>query len=206
MRFWQRAEDVSFALNTLGNDNPFARDVNWKAAVMIGHSSGGQTAAALAGVILNMQQMREYCGTAAALGDLGCNFSTNAPPSYLSANQIGRSYRDPRISALVLLDPALGPAATNDSLRGVTTPTLIIGARDNDFLPFDAHAARYAREIPLAELVSLENGEGHFVFMDSCSHDFAAQGVSLCRDRPGVDRTRVQSGLLARILVFLGGL
>jgi predicted dienelactone hydrolase len=106
----------------------------------------------------------------------------------------------------VLLDPALGPAATVDSLRSVTVPTLVIGAADNDFLPFAAHARHYAEQIRGARLVALERGEGHFVFIDACGHDAEAQGVPLCRDREGVDRNRVHTELLASIAAFLDAL
>ncbi|MDX1383702.1 MAG: hypothetical protein R3190_08675, partial [Thermoanaerobaculia bacterium] len=84
-----------------------------------------------------------------------------------------------------------------------TVPVLVVGAVDNDFLPFEYHAAHYARELPQARLLGLDDGEGHFAFLDPCNLDLEVNGVPLCRDRPGVDRIEVRRRLVAEIDAFL---
>jgi len=102
-----------------------------------------------------------------------------------------------------MLDPALGPAATINSLNQVNKPTLVIGSLNNDFIPFEHHAKYYATHIPSAQLMTLSNNEGHFVYLNQCEHQHKAKGVPLCQDRPGVDRKQVHRKLVGRILSFL---
>jgi len=113
------------------------------------------------------------------------------------------SYQDPRIKAVVVLDPAAGPGYSEASLAKVRVPVLVIGCEDNDFLPFEHHAGRYAALLPNASLIKLNEGEGHFVFLNSCTSDLSANGVPLCVDREGVDRQAVHARLAPKILTFL---
>jgi predicted dienelactone hydrolase len=103
---------------------------------------------------------------------------------------------------VVALDPALGPGFGSASLVEVSIPCHIVGAAANDFLPMEFHAARYARLIPGSTFTRLENGEGHFVFLDRCRADIEANGVPLCRDRDGVDRGAVHGYLRELIRAF----
>ena len=205
LRAWQRPEDIGFMLDEFASNDPFESGLDWRHVTMIGHSSGGQTAAALAGVRLNAAQLLAYCASAEAEADLGCGYGQRAQPTpdALDADLIAANYEDERIEAIVMLDPALGPAATVESMREVDVPVLIIAAQENDFLPFAAHAEHYAAYIPNAKLVALDNGEGHFVFLDECGHAVEVQGLSLCRDRTGVDRRKTQSTMLETILGFI---
>lgn len=52
--------------------------------------------------------------------------------------------------------------------------------------------------------IALDHGEGHFVFLDPCTLDLEANGVPLCRDRPGVDRAAVHRRLVEEVVAFLG--
>ena len=105
-----------------------------------------------------------------------------------------------------VLDAALTSFGTRGfeatSLARISIPVLVVGAVDNDFLPFEHHAARYARYIPSCSLVRLEDGEGHFVYLNACDSDLEANGVPLCRDRDGVDRDAVQERLRAEVGAF----
>ncbi len=101
------------------------------------------------------------------------------------------------------MDPAAGPGHSAASLAKVNDPVLVIGSEDNDFLPFDRHAGRYAVLLPNASLITLRRGEGHFVYLNSCRSDVAANGVPLCVDRKGVDRVAVHAFLAPRILAIL---
>jgi len=207
MRLWQRAEDSSFVMNALMKNNPFQKPVSWESIVFIGHSSGGQTAASLAGVTLNIEQIGKYCRSEVSQADLGCSYAKGKQAEKtmpLPAYQ--QSFSDPRVKAVVMLDPAVGPAATMQSLKNVSVPALVIGAQNNDFLPFKYHAGYYAKHIPKAKLVSLNNNEGHFVFLDSCSHQYKAQGISLCKDREGVNRKDVHKQLLGHIIPFISAI
>ena len=70
-----------------------------------------------------------------------------------------------RIAALVAMDPAVGPGFSDRGLRTIAAPALVIGSVHNDFLPYPFHAGRIASRIPGAEVVRLDAGEGHFVYL-----------------------------------------
>jgi len=201
---WQRPQDISALLDKLATQPIFQKKINWSNVVMIGHSSGGQTAAMLAGVTYDLTRLISYCQSADAKGDLGCNYGGNAasaPDSF--RREFAASQRDQRIKMIVMLDPALGPTATDASLRQINVSTLVIGAKNNDFLPWTQHGQRYASLIPNAKTHVLTGQEGHFVFITPCRHQTKVMGVSLCEDREGVDRKATQAVMAEAIIKFV---
>jgi predicted dienelactone hydrolase len=207
MRFWQRPQEVHFALDSLSDESLFNVPLVTNRVVMLGHSSGGFTALAMAGARLEAGKSEHYCQSARSKGDLSCQYGskskvlTDEQKQKISVFQ--NEMQDQRIVAVVALDPAMGHATSEDSLSKVKIPTLIIGSVENDFLPFNVHANYYAEHIPNAQLIGLEQGAGHFVYIDSCDGDRKARGVSLCVDRKGVDRKRLQQKMLKYIFEFI---
>lgn len=201
---WQRALDISAVLDRLARDNPFQRAVNWGAVVALGHSAGGQTAALLAGARFDVRRLVDYCESASGQVDRSCNYGRNhssAPEPFI--RMFNGSYQDVRVKKIILLDPALGPALQQDSLSDLVIPSLIVGATNNDFLPWESHGQRYVSAIPGAHTILLDGQEGHFVFLASCRHRTKVMGVPLCEDRPGVDRRMVQHALAQQIVDFV---
>jgi len=196
---WHRVRDCSFALGVLVAHPQIGTHIDPGRIGALGHSSGGATVLALGGARFDLDALVRYCVSEAARTDKGCAYAsglaTVAPPSLEASS----SHADERIRAIVALDPALGPG--HDPSR-VAVPTHVVGSVQNDFLPFEAHAGRYARLIPGATLTRLANGEGHFVFLDVCNWDREANGVPLCRDRVGVDRAKVHERLREIIARF----
>jgi predicted dienelactone hydrolase len=146
--------------------------------------------------------MQQYCRSEEARMDKGCLYARQAlaPPSSEAASR--RSFTDSRIRAIVALDPALGPAHSTFSLSLIRVPVHVVGAVENDFLPYEHHAARYARTIPGASHTRLTRGEGHFVFLNQCKTDNEVNGVPLCKDREGVQREEVHARLAVIIQSF----
>jgi predicted dienelactone hydrolase len=168
----------------------------------LGHSSGGATAMALGGATFDPAALAAYCRSDAGRMDRGCDYARQSASSPLAPPEASRSYRDSRVMAIVALDPAGGPGHDEASLAQVQVPVLVVGSEDNDFLPFAHHAGRYASLLPNAVLVRLRDGEGHFVYLNSCTSDLSANGVPLCVDRKGVDREAVHERLATKILAF----
>jgi predicted dienelactone hydrolase len=196
-----RPRDCSVALDFVLREPPFRGTVDAERVGALGHSSGGTTAVELVGGCFDPQAMGEYCASDVEQRDRGCDYArSGAVPS--SAGGRAASHRDERVCAIVALDPALGPGYSAGSLAAVSVPVHIIGSVDNDFLPFDAHANHFAQHIPGASLTRLNGGEGHFVYLNSCSFDIDANGVPLCRDRAGVDRDEVHERLKPIIAEF----
>ena len=100
-----RVLDCSFALDRLleGSDLDLGA---------LGHSSGGATVIALAGGVFDPAAMAAYCASEEAREDRGCAYGlmpVDAEPSATSTPIAPLRHRDPRIRAVVALDPALGP-------------------------------------------------------------------------------------------------
>jgi predicted dienelactone hydrolase len=198
-----RATDCSFALDHLLGVDEFAGALDPSRIGAIGHSSGGATAISLAGGLFDLASILRYCASPAARGDKGCEYGGDPGQPPLAFDVPPRSHGDARVGAVVALDPALGPGFQATSLADISIPVHVVGAVDNDFLPIDRHAARYADLIPHSTFVRLEGGAGHFVFLNECHGEFEANGVPLCRDRPGVDRAAVHDDLKRAIRAFL---
>lgn len=200
-RLWLRPKDCSFALDKLLVHPDFADHVDPAKIAALGHSSGGATVIMLAGAIFDATSLRAYCASGDSTGDHGCDYAKtltlDTPP------EASASYSDKRIKVIVALDPAAGPGFSDESLAKVAVSTLIVGAVENDFLPFEHHASRIAKRIPNASLIELANGEGHFVYLASCTAPIEANGIPLCKDRDGVDREAVHAMLAPKIASFL---
>lgn len=209
MRFWQRPQDISFAIDSLSEKGLFNTSLKTDKVIMLGHSSGGFTSLAMVGANLRAGKSEVYCASEKAKDDKGCGYgqqSKRKPISEEMLNEIGllqEQMRDERVVAVVALDPALGHAVSEQSLESIKVPVLILGSVENDFLPYTVHSKYYADHIQSANLVGIEQGAGHFVYIDKCDSDRKVKGVALCKDREGVDRKAIQKQILGHIFGFI---
>jgi predicted dienelactone hydrolase len=209
MRFWQRPQDVSFAIDSLSEEGLFNTPLKTDKVIMLGHSSGGFTSLAMAGANLEAGKSEAYCVSEKAKDDKGCDYgqqSKRKPMSEEMLKKIGllqEQMRDERVVAVIALDPALGHAVSEQSLESIKVPALVLGSVENDFLPYAAHSKYYADHIQSANLVGIEQGAGHFVYIDKCDSDREVKGVSLCKDREGVDRKAIQKQILEYVFGFI---
>ncbi len=201
---WQRPQDISALLDRLATRSIFQNKVSWSNVVAIGHSSGGQTAAMLAGATFDLQRLIDYCNSEQSKDDRSCNYGRNrasAPKAF--REQFSASQQDHRVKMMVMLDPALGSAVQAESLRGLKIPTLVVGAQNSDFLPWTQHGLRYATEIPGAKIYLLTGQEGHFIFLNTCGRQIRVMGVPLCEDRQGADREATHEALADAMIEFI---
>ncbi|MCT6700306.1 alpha/beta hydrolase family protein [Rheinheimera sp. 4Y26] len=217
LEFWQRPLDLGFVLDQLEanqyeGQKLFNQSINWRSTVAVGHSSGGASVAALAGAGFDFAKVTSYCKTDAAKADRSCAYLPKAaagqPTVHKAATDLptlpsDQDWYDARVKKLMLLDPALGHLVDAKSLQQIKLPTLVAGSVQNDFLPFAQHAGFYASQIPQAQQVTFNQGEGHFVYLDSCTLPHRALGVPICFDKAGVNRSHVQQQLTAQLLVLL---
>lgn len=202
---WQRPTDVSATYDALSNRELFQKSINWSNIIALGHSSGGQTVAMLAGVQYDLLHMMDFCKTELAKNDNSCNYGIRnaAKPSETFLQKFGGAYADARVKKIIMIDPTLGYGATPESLAKIQLPTLIVGAQNNDFLPWDNHGARYAKGMKNSKSHLLTGEEGHFIFLDECKNDILVMGVPLCKDRADVDRAATHAALIPSILEFV---
>jgi predicted dienelactone hydrolase len=211
LRFQERPADISFALTQLAKndagsniDTPiFNANINWNNITAIGHSSGGATAIALAGSQLDINQAKAYCANDDSKSDRSCAYMKQQSTSAKVSEQVDVSFRDVRIKRVIAMDPALGHATAEESLHNINIPLMVIGSKQNDFLNFDRHALYYAEQVTGAESLILNSGEGHFIYLDSCTHSYKAMGVSLCTDREGINRDAVHQKIYPSLFRFI---
>jgi predicted dienelactone hydrolase len=197
--FGSRTRDFSFALDFVLQRSKWASGADGGRVGAIGHSSGGATVAMLAGGQYRPEGMAAFCLSKEGSTDRGCGYRAGASTQTVTAAPA----RDSRLRAVVLLDPAVGPGFDRPGLERVRIPALVIGSVANDFMPFALNGGRYAGFLPNAEVIRLDRGEGHFVYLDECSAPIEAMGLSLCSDRPGVIRGDVHQRLGASVVDFL---
>jgi predicted dienelactone hydrolase len=209
MRFWQRPQDVSFTIDSLSDEGLFNISLKTDKVIMLGHSSGGFTSLALAGASLEVGKSEIYCASEKAKNDKGCNYGQQSKRKPMSEEMLKKmgllqeQMRDERVAAVIALDPALGHAVSEQSLESIKVPALVLGSIENDFLPYTEHSKYYATHIQGANLIGLEQGAGHFVYIDECDSDRKVKGVFLCKDREAVDRKAIQNQILEHVFGFI---
>jgi predicted dienelactone hydrolase len=200
---WRRPADLSVVLAGLVADPALGPRIDARRVGAGGHSAGGFTALALAGVRFRPEAMIAYCRGPQAGPDckLVGEVDLDAFPDLADAR---RSHRDRRVRAVLALVPVFGPGVTAPSLRAVTAPVTIVGLERDELVPFALNAARYARGIPRARLERVAEA-GHFVFMPVCSEAGRLLVAEVCVDRTAdVDRVAVHARVAASAVAFFG--
>lgn len=199
---WRRPRDVSLVLSRLLADPVFGGRIDARRIGAVGHSAGGLTVLMLAGARIRPEDFLVYCNGPRATPD--CDFIRGVQPNAIpDLGERGRSYRDPRIRAVVAMDPVFGPAATSSSLRSITIPVEILATTTDEIVPLAYNAERYARLIPHARLTTYPQG-GHFAFMPVCSAAGVLVAQQVCVDpKADVNRATVHAWAVSRITDFL---
>jgi predicted dienelactone hydrolase len=201
IRVWDRPADVSFLLSHLLKDPEWRKRIDAQKVAVAGFSSGGYTAIALAGGIFDPVLMDRYCMSDNAGPD--CQLSRGVAVDRADATL---PFRDDRVKVAIAMAPAVGPGVTEDSLRGIEIPVLLIAAADDELVRPDLGAMRYARLIRTARLIVLPKG-GHFVFLE-CGPVTALVDLfidyNLCGRGIDANRAEVQRRVGEAAITFAG--
>jgi predicted dienelactone hydrolase len=193
---WRRPADVRVVLDRVLADPTLGPRLDRTRVAAAGHSSGAYTMLALAGARLRPRAYLAYCGSPARGPD--CELFDDLDPSRIAdLADGGKSWRDPRIRAVVALAPVLGPGIDAGSLRTITVPVTIFASPTDSVVPFDRNAARYGRFIRGARVVAIP-GADHFVFMPLCTLPGRLVASQVCVDAHGVDREAIHERVIAR--------
>lgn len=200
LRVWHRPIDVSVALDKLASEFHYDRD-NVSA---LGHSSGGYTVLALAGVIYEPERMQAYCND----DDPGpaCSLVDDVDWSLIDFSAASKPYRDERIARVVAMAPALGPGISKASLEAIEVPVMVISTPSDEVLRAATNAEYYRRHIPRVQWLQLDEG-GHFVYLSECNAVsywvLRFSEFDICGSQSSVDRKAVHRLLAAEVLAFL---
>lgn len=168
-QWWQRAGDLSRLLDWLLNESYLLPNIDANNVTAIGHSLGGWTVMLLAGAQFDRDQLKQECSLKASPRVCGLMAELG-----LDQPQIGEpndSLQDERIKRVVSLDLGLARSLSRQSLRALTSPTLILAADvDIGDLPQAEESGFLAQYIP-------ENKRQYIVYSDAAHFSF----MQLCK-------------------------
>jgi predicted dienelactone hydrolase len=132
-------KDVSLVLNTL--EQKMQSDPNWQGKLdlknvgILGHSLGGYTATAIGGARVQWPDVLKKCATLNNPNQINlnpallwqCQGIDGAPP-------VG-DLRDPRIKAVIAINPVTNPAFGNEGVNQLSVPMMFIAGSSDIFAP-----------------------------------------------------------------------
>ncbi len=127
---------ISQVLDGLANQAPFDKNlasIDFNNVGVIGQSFGGYTAFAVAGAPLNLTSLRSACPP-----EFGINISLLLQcqaAEIASPNQANLSFKDPRIKAIVAINPITSAVFGPESLGQVDIPVLMIAGSADTVAP-----------------------------------------------------------------------
>lgn len=212
--FWERTTDLSRVIDLLLDHPEIGPGIDSSSIAAVGFSLGGYTVTALAGGRIDLEQFEAYC--AGPQHDATCDAQNEYPqaetdfqrlmasdPRVSAALQRHRdSFSDTRIAAVIALAPALGGAFTDESLRAIDIPVLLMTGGGDDIAPARGNGQRLGELIPDAVFERLPDNVGHYAFLNPCT-DHGKKYVPLCQDTGGLDRDQHHQKTANRVMAFL---
>ncbi len=130
--FVSRPRDITNLLDQIENYPELKGRINWEQVGVLGHSFGGNTALAISGAPLNLARITEVCQqnqlTLNASMLLQCRGSYLPPGEY--------NLTDPRIKAVVAVNPVTSSILGPESMSKIAIPTMILGGSKDFVTPF----------------------------------------------------------------------
>jgi len=209
---WERAGDLSAALDLVLGDPALASHVDRDRVGVAGFSMGGFAAALIVGASADFGNFTAFCQ--GPQRDAICNRQVEFALDYAQRGTVldtpamaeirGREkadWRDPRVKAAFLIDPALGPALSVTSLRQVRVPVTVIYGSADAIAPPGSNALLIGDSIPGAALMALQD-VGHYDFLSECSQTARRQGLIYCQDGAGTTRRETHRRAAAAAIEF----
>ena len=199
-RPWERPKDISFVLDQLLSSPQFKDKIDRKKIGFAGYSLGGGTGLWIAGAEANQkdfEQIKLHCKR-----DLA-GVVPDEMIEKMDFSQACGSFRDNRISAMVVMAPALGWLFAEDSLEKISIPIYIIAPEKDQIVPAEKNAMIFAKKIARSSLKILYGDADHYVFLNRAT----AVGkrfldAKYCEDSATIDRKKLHEELAKNTIVF----
>jgi predicted dienelactone hydrolase len=199
-RPWERPLDVSFTLDQLLSSEQFKDRIDQKKIGFVGYSLGGATGMWIAGgeaTPLDHTAVRDNAGK-----DLADITSLDILEE-IDFSQASGSYRDPRISAVITMAPALGWMFAESSLKKISIPVFIIAPEKDSVVPTEKNAKLFASKIAKAKIKILPGEATHYVFLTQAN----AVGKRFLNpryyeDHASIDRRKLHHEIAKNSIVF----
>ncbi|WP_222183101.1 alpha/beta hydrolase family protein [Geminicoccus harenae] len=132
---WQRPVDLAMALSALDAEPELADRVDRDRVAVVGFFLGGTAALALGGAELDLARFRMTCRHHPASPDCHWFARQGVDPAALDLAGIAGSRRDPRIRAVVAVNPELAASFAPASLAALAVPAVILSLGEASDLP-----------------------------------------------------------------------
>lgn len=198
-----RPRQAIAALDAALQDERFANHADTGRIGMIGYSAGGYTSLILAGAKPDFALADAYCQADGRADTGSCGPSRDAPAGVPEELTTWQPPSEPRLKALVLLDP-LAMMFDATGLAAVKMPVLLSRPQDDTYMKSGANALALAKNLPFPPQEFIVPGR-HFVFVDPCPGKIATEAAMICRDEPDIDRVAIHRKLKSEITTFLKG-
>jgi predicted dienelactone hydrolase len=194
-----RPQQVSRVIDAVLEDGQLGSHIERERIGVVGHSSGGYTALAVAGATPSTSAVAAHCRQHPD----DAKFCASGGASTREATrEVGHipDLLDPRVRSLVLMAPNAAPF-TDDALAKVAVPVRVYAAENDDLTRVRYHAERLVRALPQAECV-LVKGAGHFSFIASFPPALKIMAGEGARDPDGFDRDAFHEVMNREIVGF----
>lgn len=205
---WERIDDLRAILDLMQATPPAGLRPDMGRVGAAGFSLGGGSALLLGGARLSKDAFIAYCDRNAGRDDCGWLAEGGVDFAAIDATRYERDNSDPRVKAVVAVDPALSQAMTKESVARMGA-TMIINLGEGNSIPEAMRADHLAASIPGAVYLAVP-GAAHFSFLARCS-GFGVAMIALagddniCSDRGLRDRGEVQREMGDAIVAFFRG-
>lgn len=208
VRVWERPADISAVIDEITAHREKYPFVDPEQIATLGFSAGGYTAMAVAGARVDADALQRFCDH----GDHGmsdCAFLARAGIDLhaIDMSPAAQDHHDPRVRAAAIIDPGIVQTLTDESLKSIHIPMLIVNLGAEETIPAGVYARPAAQRIASAQYQIVQDAI-HFSFLAECTPKgadiLAREGEPdpLCRDAGGRARRAIHDDLDRRIVTF----
>ena len=201
VKVWERPADLSALLTAMMADPLWRAHIDGSRIGAMGFSLGGHTVLALAGARVTREAYARYCEAKADMPDCVWFAKGGVDLRAVDALEFEKSNRDPRVGAVIAIDPSIVQALTPKSLSAIAVPVHLINLGGPGSIWWDAvQADVIARTVPRAGYDVVPDA-AHLTFLAECQPDgrkfLEAVGETdpLCDDAGGRTRAEIHDAL-----------
>lgn len=205
---WTRAQDLTTALDHLMQSPDWSVHVDTTRIYAAGFSYGGWTALSLGGLKGQRDGLDALCSaTTGANSHCADILESGITIAEIDEAAWNAPYKDPRISAVAAIDPALTWGLQIADTTDLNIPVLLIGLGDGESRLYatdtSAAGSNFAALLPAAKIEQIVPAT-HFKALGLCKPEGAAilaeeKDDPVCSDPPGTDRRAVMNRIVIAI-------